>query len=74
VARSYGYRLAARRFVAGEDAGDALPGLRDLTAADAAIVDVLGEYVRDGRRREAMAVAVATTIDGPGRRRASRPC
>ena len=65
VARRHGFRLAARRFVAGEDATAALPVLRDLLGRGRlVIVDVLGEYVRDRSSAEAMAVAVGTTIDG----------
>jgi proline dehydrogenase len=64
VARRHGYRLAARRFVAGEDAAEALPVLRDLTGRGRLlIVDVLGEYVRDRAAAEAMAAAVGTTIE-----------
>jgi proline dehydrogenase len=70
VARRHGYRLAARRFVAGEDAAEALPVLRDLTGRGRLlIVDVLGEYVRDRATADAMAAAVGTTIevlDGAG--------
>jgi proline dehydrogenase len=63
AARRYGYRLAARRFVAGEDAVEALPVLRDLAARGRMlIIDVLGEYVRERAAADAMAAAVGTTI------------
>jgi proline dehydrogenase len=65
LARRHGYRLAARRFVAGEDVAQALPVLHDLTGRGRMlIVDVLGEYVHDRAAADAMAVAVAATIDG----------
>jgi proline dehydrogenase len=65
VARRYGWRFGVGRFVAGETLADALPALRALEAdGRRAIVDVLGEYVRDVAAARAMAVAVATTVSG----------
>ncbi|CAN5695015.1 proline dehydrogenase family protein [soil metagenome] len=62
--RRYGFRLGARRFVAGHDVEEALPALRELEGSGrAVIVDVLGEYVSDVERARAMAVDVAATID-----------
>lgn len=62
--RRHGWRLGARRFVAGEDVASALPALRQLEAAGmGAIVDVLGEYVRDRAAAEAMASAIRGTIE-----------
>jgi len=65
LARRHGYRLAARRFVAGETVVDALPTLLDLIRGGrAVIVDLLGEYVGDRAAAEAMADGVRSTVDG----------
>ena len=62
--RRYGWRLGARRFVAGESIDDALPTLRALDEQGRSlIVDVLGEYVSERASAEAMAVGVAATIE-----------
>lgn len=65
LARRYGWRFGVGRFVAGETLADALPALRAL-ADDGrrAIVDVLGEYVRDADAARAMGAAVAATVAG----------
>jgi len=63
-ARRHGWRLGARRFVAGESAEAALPALQELTRQGRKlIVDVLGEYVTDRGSAEAMAAGVRTTIE-----------
>ncbi len=65
LARRYGWRFGVGRFVAGETLTDALPSLRALAAdGRAAIVDVLGEYVRDEAAARAMGDAVAATVAG----------
>lgn len=65
LGRRHGFRIAARRFVAGESVAEALPVLHELVAVRrAVIVDVLGEYVRDRAAAETMAATVAATIDG----------
>jgi proline dehydrogenase len=62
-ARRHGWRLGARRFVAGESAEAALPTLQELTRQGRKlVVDVLGEYVTDRGSAEAMAAGVRTTI------------
>ena len=62
-ARRHGWRLGARRFVAGQDPSEALPVLGELNASGrGVIVDVLGEYVADAAAAEAMAAAVGDTI------------
>jgi len=62
--RRHGWRLGARRFVAGESVTEALPTLRSIAdGGRALIVDVLGEYVSDRASAEAMAAGVATTIE-----------
>jgi proline dehydrogenase len=62
--RRHGWRLGARRFVAGESIDDALPTLRSLAEQGRSlIVDVLGEYVSERASAEAMAGGVATTIE-----------
>jgi proline dehydrogenase len=62
--RRHGWRLGARRFVAGESIDDALPALQALAEQGRSlIVDVLGEYVSDRASAEAMAGGVATTIE-----------
>ena len=64
VAKRYGPRLGARRFVAGDDAASALAALSDLRASGReVIVDVLGEYVATADAARAMAVEVAATIE-----------
>jgi len=64
LARRYGYRLAARRFVAGETADQALPALAALRdAGRRVIVDVLGEYVGDEQTSRTMAAEIATVIE-----------
>ena len=61
--RRHGWRLAARRFVAGEDPHEALPALVALRdSGRGVIVDVLGEYVSTSAAAQAMATEVATTI------------
>lgn len=63
-ARRHGWRLGARRFVAGERVETALPALAALVAGGRAIiVDVLGEYVRERGAAEAMADAIREAID-----------
>jgi proline dehydrogenase len=62
--RRYGWRLGARRFVAGHDVDEAMPALDALAASGrTAIVDVLGEYVADAAQARAMQRAVCDTID-----------
>ncbi len=64
-ARRHGYRVAARRFVAGESVASALPAIEDLLGRGrSVIVDVLGEYVRDRAAAEAMARGVRAAIEG----------
>ncbi len=59
----HGWRLGARRFVAGEDPRQALPALAELRASGRQVlVDVLGEYVTSAAAAQAMAREVATTI------------
>jgi proline dehydrogenase len=61
--RRYGWRLGARRFVAGERPADALGALEALRASGRqVIVDALGEYVSDAGAARAMADQVAETI------------
>ncbi len=63
LARRHGWRLGARRFVAGQDPDEALPALREIVASGRqVIVDVLGEYVADAAAAQAMAAEVAFTI------------
>lgn len=65
AARAYGWRFGVGRFVAGEDLDEALPAIRALNAEGrAAIVDVLGEYVRDVDAARAMATAVESVVVG----------
>lgn len=65
LARRYGWRLGVGRFVAGETLADALPALRALAGdGRGAIVDVLGEYVKDVEAARAMATSVAATVAG----------
>lgn len=62
--RRHGWRLGARRFVAGESIDDALATLRALAdQGRALIVDVLGEYVAERAAAEAMAAGVRGTIE-----------
>lgn len=64
-ARRYGWRFGVGRFVAGEDLAQALPVLTSLRADGRdAIVDVLGEYVRDTDAARAMGAAVLDTVRG----------
>lgn len=64
LATRHGYRLAARRFVAGESPAEALPALLDLRARGfEVILDVLGEYVVDADAARAMHVEVAGSIE-----------
>lgn len=64
LARRHGYRLAARRFVAGEQPDEALPTLERLRQRGFdVILDVLGEYVRDAAAARAMTVEVAAAIE-----------
>ena len=64
LARRHGYRLAARRFVAGESPEGALPALLELRGRGFDIVlDVLGEYVGDVAAARAMQVEVAASIE-----------
>jgi len=63
-ARRHGWRLGARRFVAGESVDGALPALRALVdQGRSLVVDVLGEYVSERAAAEAMAGGVRSTID-----------
>lgn len=62
--RRHGWRLGARRFVAGESVDDALPTLRALVdRGRSLIVDVLGEYVSQRASAEAMAGGVRDTME-----------
>jgi len=62
--RRHGWRLGARRFIAGESAAEALPALRALVEQRRSlIVDVLGEYVAERAAAEAMAGGVTNTIE-----------
>ncbi|TVR88495.1 MAG: proline dehydrogenase [Trueperaceae bacterium] len=64
VAKRYGPRLGARRFVAGDDAAEALDALVELRSSGReVIVDVLGEYVATADAARAMAAEVAVTIE-----------
>jgi proline dehydrogenase len=64
LVRRHGFRLGARRFVAGHDVAEALPALEALAAAGRhVIVDVLGEYVADTARARAMAADVVATVE-----------
>jgi proline dehydrogenase len=64
LARRHGFRVAARRFVAGESVAEALPALVELAEGGRALIgDVFGEYVRDRSAAETMAATVASTID-----------
>lgn len=64
----HGWRLGARRFVAGADPNEALPALMALRASGReVIVDVLGEYVSTSAAAQAMATEVASTITTLGR-------
>jgi proline dehydrogenase len=63
VVRRHGFRLGAKRFVAGHDVAEALPVLRALQGdGRSVIVDVLGEYVPDVARARAMADDVMGTV------------
>jgi proline dehydrogenase len=64
LVRRHGFRLGARRFVAGHDVEEALPALRELESSGrSVIVDVLGEYVPDVGRARSMAAEVVATVD-----------
>ncbi len=66
--RRHGWRLGARRFVAGESIDDALPSLRTLIdQGRSLVVDVLGEYVSQRAAAESMAAGVRTTIEALAR-------
>lgn len=59
----HGWRLGARRFIAGENPEEALPALVELrTSGRQVIVDVLGEYVTSPAAARAMATDVGATI------------
>ncbi len=59
----HGWRLGARRFIAGENPEEALPALVELRASGRqVIVDVLGEYVTSPAAARAMATDVGATI------------
>lgn len=64
-ARRYGWRFGVGRFVAGESLAQALPVLASLQAEGrTAIVDVLGEYVRDTTAAHAMGAAILDMVRG----------
>ncbi|MBW6456307.1 MAG: proline dehydrogenase family protein [Trueperaceae bacterium] len=66
--RRHGWRLGARRFVAGESIEDALPSLRALVEQGRSlVVDILGEYVSQRASAASMAGGVAGTIDALAR-------
>jgi proline dehydrogenase len=62
-ARRHGWRLGARRFVAGQDPSEAVIVLRELIGSGrTVIVDLLGEYVGDDTAADAAAAAIGATI------------
>ena len=62
--RRHGWRLGARRFVAGESIDDALAALRTLVdQGRSLVVDVLGEYVSERAAAASMAAGVRETIE-----------
>lgn len=63
IARRHGWRLAASRFVAGENVADALPALHGLLRdGRTLILDFLGEYVADEASARGMAEAVGDML------------
>jgi proline dehydrogenase len=64
LVRRYGYRLGAKRFVAGHDVAEALPALDTLVASGRLpLIDVLGEYVRSEGDARAMAATIGETLE-----------